>query len=60
MCGKTLAGYREKWVLGGLLKERFCFFFWSMCVPVYMERLVPVYMEVENGLCRERCRDISV
>ena len=29
-------------------------------MPVYMERLVPVYMEVENGLCRERCRDISV
>jgi len=40
---------------GGLLKERCCFFFWSVCVPVYMERLVHVHMEVENSVCKALC-----
>lgn len=40
---------------GGLLKERCCFFFLEcVCVPVDMERLMPVYMEEENGLCGGR------
>ena len=31
-----------------------------VCVPVYMERLVRVYMEAENGMYRERCGGIRV
>lgn len=68
ICGGRDGGcvWRDiSWVQGkmgdwGLLKERCCFFFWSVCVPVYMERLVHVHMEVENSVCKERCGGIRV
>lgn len=46
---------------GGVVEGEMLFLLLEcVCVPVDMERLMPVYMEEENGLCGERCGDISV
>ena len=60
MCGETSAGYRGKGVMGVVEREMLVLLLECVCVPVYMERLVPVYMEVENGVHRERCGGIRV